>query len=301
MKLIIYIRIIKKLIEYKVDIEEFIEKEKKYFWDRDIEYNKIIDLLTNGMYDLNTDNKAFNTKMFERSKAIEDLQHLRDIRQIKKELVQEIDKIKQSVRDKQKQDEQRVSILSRQVESLQAGLEQAQHASLTDGLTGIFNRKAFDSHISKMVEQSTDSRSPFCLLMLDVDHFKQINDRYGHQVGDRVLLAMVQKCKGEIRKNDFFARYGGEEFAIVLPTASLRYGAKRARSICKVIATSHYQVPTAQGHDLLSFTVSIGVSVFQLGDTADSLIERADKALYEAKETGRNQVVSEKQLSATAL
>jgi diguanylate cyclase (GGDEF)-like protein len=147
------------------------------------------------------------------------------------------------------------------------------------------------------VDRNTVSPVPFSLLMLDIDNFKRINDTYGHPVGDRVILAVVQQCKGLIRKDDFLARYGGEEFAIILPAASLRHGSKKARAICKAIAVMRYPLDSQAPHTILSFTVSIGVSTCRPGDTVASIVERADKALYEAKRLGKNRVVSEKQVA----
>jgi diguanylate cyclase len=177
---------------------------------------------------------------------------------------------------------------------LNVQLEKARTESLTDGMTGIYNRKAFDSYINGLVEKNTVSKEPFSLLMLDIDDFKQVNDIYGHQTGDRVILAIISKCRQSIRGEDFFARYGGEEFVIILPGASLRNAIKRARHICKSIASASYFIDDAPGTPTLSVTVSIGVSSLQKADTTASVTQRADKALYTAKHSGKNCVVSEK-------
>ena len=283
--------------ESKYIIEDFIGKEKICINDREDEYKNLIEVLTRGIYDINSDNKEFNASMYKSSENIERIRHLHDIRRIKQELKQEIEEVKQCIRNKQNREAELLKTLTHQLDNLKVDLEQAKHASMIDGLTGIFNRQALDARVGRMVEQSTSTRAPFCLLMLDIDRFKQINDTYGHPVGDRVILAIVQKCRGEIRKDDFLARYGGEEFAFILPTASLRHGVKKARAICKAIASSRYRLEQEHSLASLSFTVSIGVSTFRPGDTAASIVERADKALYEAKRLGRNRAVSEKQVS----
>lgn len=115
-------------------------------------------------------------------------------------------------------------------------------------------------------------------------------------MGDRVLIALVQHCKRSIRQDDFISRYGGEEFAIVLPNTPLRTAWKKARQICKTIAATTYRIEETEPAQKLSFTVSIGVSSFREGDTIASVVERADKALYQAKYQGKNQAVSEKDL-----
>jgi diguanylate cyclase len=205
--------------------------------------------------------------------------------------------VKHSIRQKQARDATHLDALAREVKSLQVDFAQAKQASRTDGLTGAYNRAAFDAHSAKLVERHAVTLAPFSLLLLDVDNFKQINDTYGHPVGDRVLVALVQQCKAMVRKDDFLARYGGEEFALLLPTASLRHALKKARTLCTTIAGMRYTIDEGQPHEQLTFTVSIGVSTCRSGDTVASLIARADKALYAAKRLGKNRAVSEKQIS----
>lgn len=134
--------------------------------------------------------------------------------------------------------------------------------------------------------------------MVDIDNFKEINDAYGHPIGDRVLLAVAHKCRSLIRQEDFIARYGGEEFVIVLPYASLRNAIKKAKLICKAISDTRYSLEDVKAGHVLRITVSIGVSIFQAGDTDKTLIDRADQALYIAKRTGKNRVVSENELTS---
>jgi len=131
-------------------------------------------------------------------------------------------------------------------------------------------------------------------MMIDIDNFKQINDKYGHVIGDRVLVALAQKCRTLIRSEDFIARYGGEEFTIILEGASLRHAIKKAQQICSTIASVRYATSESQSQDYLSMSVSIGASQFKKGDTPESLISRADKALYEAKHKGKNRVIGRK-------
>jgi diguanylate cyclase len=167
---------------------------------------------------------------------------------------------------------------------------------MTDGWSGAYNRKSFDNYIKGLVERSAVMNGSFALLMLDIDNFKAINDTYGHNTGDRVLMAFANKCREHIRDEDFFARYGGEEFVIVMPGASLRSASKRAKQVCKAIATARYALENEQPGDVLRITTSIGVGSRKKGDSATSIIQRADKALYMAKQTGKNRVVTEKKI-----
>ncbi len=272
----------------------YINKEKDYLQDRENEFKNIIALLTTGIQNLTESNATFQVRMFERSARLEDITYLNDIRQIKEELKQEVETIERCLQEKQSQDATQVEALRREVESLRVDFQKAKQASMTDSLTGVFNRQSFDAHLTRLIDHNTITPTPFSLLMLDIDNFKQINDTYGHPVGDRVLLALVQLCQGLIRKDDFMARYGGEEFAIILPAASLRHALKKARAICKTVVGARYTLDSKHSNAIVSFTVSIGVSTFQPGDTAASLIERADKALYEAKRQGKNRAMTEK-------
>ncbi|RMF93561.1 MAG: GGDEF domain-containing protein [Nitrospinota bacterium] len=292
------VRSLKRVLEQgKARILEYVQQEKAYFQEREAEFKHIIELLTTGIASLTEENKVFHARLYQRSSQLEKITYLNDIRKIKEELRQEIMEIKRCIRQKQSQDAQRMEALSRQMESLKIDFEQAKKASLTDGLTGVYNRAAFDQYMAKLVEQSSISRRSFTLILLDIDDFKRINDTYGHRVGDRVLIALVQQCRAFIRKDDFMARYGGEEFAIILPDTSLRTALRKARKICKTIAATRYTVDElAEEIQKLSFTVSMGVGIWRDGDTVASLIDRTDKALYQAKRAGKNRVVSEREL-----
>jgi diguanylate cyclase len=143
-----------------------------------------------------------------------------------------------------------------------------------------------------MIERSRVMNNEFSLLMLDLDDFKKINDTHGHLIGDRVLVAFCQKCRNSIRGDDVLARYGGEEFAIILPGANLKNSLKKGRQICDAVSSARYATSSNQNDDYLSVTVSIGVTLFKKEDTAETIIGRADKALYKAKRSGKNCVVA---------
>ena len=278
----------------KVEIAEFIDKQRAYLNDREKEFRDVIDLLTRAMAALNAENEDFNLKVYEKSEKLEEIIRIEDIRKIKSALQMEVENIRDVIRKKQESDKGRVETLSRQVETLSAELEKAREESMRDGLTDAYNRKAFDRQLKNLVQRNSVMRSPFSLLMIDVDDFKAINDTHGHPLGDRVLVSLVHKCRGFIRAEDFPARYGGEEFAIILPGASIKNAQKKASHICRAIADTLYRVDVDGKEIELSVTVSIGVSAYRPGDTEIDVIERADKALYDAKHAGKNRVVSEK-------
>lgn len=157
--------------------------------------------------------------------------------------------------------------------------------ALTDSLTGLCNRAFFDVTLESEAARSVRTGQPYSLLLLDVDHFKWINDTYGHQLGDTVLQAIAKVLKQTVRKSDMACRYGGEEFALVLPTTGIPSAQILAQRIHQEIAelARHY------GHFRQTLTVSIGISC-GTGDEADPalVVEQADCALYAAKRKGRN-------------
>jgi len=167
-------------------------------------------------------------------------------------------------------------------------VEEIQHAATTDPLTGIMNRRALLAALD--IEQSRSERHgyPMALLLLDVDHFKSVNDEWGHAMGDQVLAALGRLLAGEVRKTDFVGRWGGEEFVVVFSGADepgAMIGAERIRS-----AVENLELPDEKGKRV-PVRVSIGVACLEVKDTAEILIDRADRAMYQAKATGRNRVV----------
>jgi len=278
---------IKRLFnENQYDIVDFIGKEKAYLTHKESEFKKIIHMLSQGISTLNTENERFNHRIQLGSDQLEKITEINDIKKIKTELEAEVSQMKILIKKKKEQDAKQIKFLSGEVEDLKDELKKTKNASRTDGLTGAYNRLAFDTRIAKLIV----NQSSFSLMILDIDDFKQVNDTHGHQVGDRVIMALVQKCKTLIRDEDFLARYGGEEFVIIFPGFSLKQALKRATLICKEIAGTRYALGD---HGTLSFQVSIGVSQRQNKDSVEAVIERADQALYAAKRAGKNRALSE--------
>lgn len=282
--------------KHRKRIRRFIDRQNRYLTEREKELKDIIDLLAKAMVSLDADNQQFHQKIYRQSEKIEQFTRLDDIKKLKQALVIEIENIRKTVHAKQDHDSKQLKSLSKQVSTLNLELKRARVDSVTDGLTGVFNRKALDHHLDSLVEQNTRTPAAFAVLMVDIDDFKTINDAYGHLIGDRVLLALARKCQGLIRNDDFIARYGGEEFVIVLPNASLANATKKAQRICTSVADTRYALNDKKDVHILNITVSIGISVYQTGDTAEAVIARADRALYLAKNTGKNQVVSQNEL-----
>ena len=177
---------------------------------------------------------------------------------------------------------------------LLANREASLAMALTDGLTGLFNRHYFTSHFAGLFRHAQEQNRPISVMMLDVDHFKSINDSYGHAAGDQVLQGLARCISGSVRNFDLVARLGGEEFVIVMPEARLQEAGRAAERIrAQVAATPLPVTGAAAALDLrLAVTVSIGVAAADgPEDTVEAMLRRADMALYEAKRSGRDRVV----------
>ena len=274
----------------------FARRQKGYLLEREKEFKDIIDIMTKAFITLDSENADYNRKILQQSEKMEQITLLDDIKKIKQALIYEIEQLRETVHVKEGKDNDQLESLAKQVEILNTELKKVQRESERDGLTGAHNRKAFDQRIANLVEENTVSKVPFSLMLLDIDDFKKINDRYGHQTGDRVLVALVNKCRQFIRSEDTLARYGGEEFAIILPSASLKNAIKKGKQICQAVAATRYAIEGNSDQDSLGVTISIGVAAFSKGDTVKTMIGRADESLYLAKHNGKNQVVSQKAL-----
>lgn len=172
---------------------------------------------------------------------------------------------------------------------LRANYEMSLSLALTDSLTGLFNRRYLMVHLEKLLNKNKENNKALCVLMLDIDHFKRINDTYGHAVGDEVLKTFSSRISQRLRSFDLVARQGGEEFVVVLPDISKDMAIQVAERLRSGIASAPFEVSSPQGP--ISVTVSIGAVLIEGEDvTVEESLRRADDELYRAKEGGRNRV-----------
>ncbi len=181
------------------------------------------------------------------------------------------------------------------IANLNQDIETIRNESMTDALTGIANRKKFDLTLDKEIINSRTDNEPLCLLIMDIDHFKSFNDTHGHQTGDQVLRLVGSILKNNVKGKDLATRYGGEEFAIILPNTSLDDAFAVAEQIRKAVASKEL-LKKSTGVKLGRVTLSTGVAELNTQDSASSIIARADKCLYLAKDAGRNNVKTEQDL-----
>jgi len=181
---------------------------------------------------------------------------------------------------------------TREIQTLQQELDRARKRALTDTLTGLANREALYDTLEGAMRDASEHGSGLCLLLVDIDHFKRVNDTHGHLVGDRVIRFVASTLKRLIKGKDTAARFGGEEFAVVLPDTPASGAMALAENIRRAIADARL-VRSDTREPLSQITVSVGVGSYRYGEEINALFDRTDQALYAAKSAGRNRVVNE--------
>ncbi len=180
----------------------------------------------------------------------------------------------------------------RYTERLRDNVQQSIEMAITDGLTGLYNRRYMESHLGALVEQAAARGKPLTALVLDIDYFKSVNDTYGHDAGDDVLREFATRIKKSIRGIDLACRLGGEEFVIVMPETDMAVATIVAERLRRRIASEPFAI--AQGTKRIEVTISIGLATLDtVDDNAATILKRADQALYRAKRDGRNRVVAD--------
>ena len=180
-----------------------------------------------------------------------------------------------------------LSLARRNLDRVNAELEHTQTLARTDALTGFCNRRAMEELIVREIARARRTREPFAVAILDIDHFKCVNDEYGHEVGDKALVHVAGIAKSRLRETDEICRYGGEEFVVTLPGAN----AAGARLVMDRMRMAVEAAPLVHGQDSIVLRFSAGVAEMAEQENMEGLLRRADAALYEAKGAGRNRVL----------
>lgn len=176
-----------------------------------------------------------------------------------------------------------------QLQSIRSELADIREQGNRDPLTNVGNRRQFDSSLTQEIQKANAAGEPLCLVLADLDHFKQVNDSFGHLIGDEVLKFFATLLVKNLKGGDWVSRYGGEEFAVILPSTSAEHAASLMDQIRQKFEESQLFV-SKNKTPIGQLSASFGIAEFMAGETARDLIERADKSLYAAKEGGRNQV-----------
>ena len=215
--------------------------------------------------------------------TIDDLSLPPELGEVHSILIREIDRVITSnttLKTELARTKEGLELQKQQIESLKTAVR-------IDSLTQLANRAYFDEKLVEMIRLRDRYEDPFSLLMIDVDNFKQINDSFGHQAGDRILKGVAFKLKTSLRESDFIARYGGDEFAAIIIKGGADEAVEVGLKLCAILKESRFRL---DGNDF-KVTISVGVAEAVAKDTAESLIKRTDNALYQAKQEGRDRTV----------
>lgn len=181
------------------------------------------------------------------------------------------------------------------ISRLRSELEQVNYKANTDALTGLFNRRAFEEKLKYERISSLETNCPLSIMMIDIDSFKVINDTYGHLTGDNLLKKVAAVVGQSVRKSDFSARLGGDEICVIMPDTDLSGACSAAIKIKNIITRKSWYLKETQ-KEIEDVTISVGISQYSPGESQHELYERADKALYLAKASGRNNIKTQNDL-----
>ncbi len=191
--------------------------------------------------------------------------------------------------------EKKLQTATEEMSHLRQELSETRQQASLDSLTGLANRKTFDEALKRAIDTAAREETNLCLMMVDIDHFKKVNDQHGHLIGDKVIKFVAATLKNMVKGKDLVARYGGEEFSIILEETPTSGALGLAESIRVAIEKSRLK-RTDNNEPLGTITISVGMDSMQTGDDNESLIKRADKALYHSKNTGRNRISNFREL-----
>lgn len=261
------------------------QAEKAFVTERLQDYRGVVDDLVKGLRDIGHRDQSTETSIRKSLNSIEDAVATGVLPRIKSALTETVSEINATFVEQKKQYEQQLHELNERMSSLRQDLVAAREEMKRDALTDAYNRGAFDAAIVQSLNMHFILQQPVTLVMVDVDNFKHINDNYGHSAGDEVLRA-VGDClaRSFIRKSDFVARYGGDEFAIILTDTPAQFCGKLMQRFLE--HARQIRVPSAPLETLV--TCSAGYTEIADADTVETLLRRADKALYKAKAEGRD-------------
>jgi diguanylate cyclase (GGDEF)-like protein len=225
--------------------------------------------------------EAFSLDLGDSAERLEALKRIPNIQELKAGLAREVRGLKQVARAREQRWQTTVAQFEDRVAQLEAQLKASQEEASVDPLTGVANRRSFD----RVLRAAMEARGRrFILAVLDVDDFKRINDTFGHATGDAVLKAVADTLKAAVRGDDVVARIGGDEFALVANGLTLAQADRRMRSMMTTFGESNVGISGA------TVTLSCGIAEYSAGDTAHSLMARADEAVYDAKRQGKNHI-----------
>jgi len=268
---------------------------KQYIWDDEKriheKLNKVLkqhfSVLLSTLNDTSSKTSISSKLLEQKANELQSESSINKVEEIIESIVSEsknVVKINHSFEDKLKQQKS-------ELEKLKSELKEVKKLAETDPLTKLNNRRTLEKAMKHNIALVPKTKEPLSLLMLDIDHFKLVNDKYGHIIGDKVICFIAKTLLDNFKRKDTSARIGGEEFAVLLPDTQMDDAVILAEQLRKIIAKSRLRLANSQ-EKIDAVTISIGVASYHLGEASEEFIKRADRALYTSKKTGRNRVTA---------
>ena len=279
------------LVSDSAFIREFAGQQSAYLNNLEDELRRIVEMLVSGLKSVDNEVTDFHRNIAQHLESLGSISQVSDLRQLRAELQNEISSLQETLKASEQKQARSMEALANQVTVLRDKLEVAKGEARQDALTGVMNRRALDEMLAAWLEKFNAGIEKFSVILMDLDNFKQIIDSFGHAIGDRALLAVVGCCRSRIRQGDVLARYGGDEFVYLLPGSSARNATKVAKKICEELANTGFELEDDNaGRHQLQLAASFGVTECRKKDSVESIMQRADAALYQAKNQGRGRV-----------
>ena len=259
--------------------------ETRFVTERLHDYRGIVEDLVSGLRNVVQRDQKTEDTICQRLEFVQEAVEAGDLARIRDSVAETVRKVEETFAEQKQEYEQRLNELNERMASLRQDLVDAREEMQRDSLTDAFNRGAFDKAIQRNVNMHHVLQQPITLLLIDVDHFKSVNDKFGHAAGDEVLRKLGDcLARSFIRKSDFVARFGGDEFAVILPDTRAAHAARLVESFLRRAEA----IRLNSGPDEVLVTCSVGYTEVSDEDTVEALVARADEALYKAKSAGRN-------------
>ncbi|MCP4670511.1 MAG: GGDEF domain-containing protein [Desulfobacula sp.] len=248
--------------------------------------------ITNHVSDTEGDLAGHGKNLGGLAEQITEVHDYKDIKDIVDQMIVETKSLIQSGKRLQT----RMKISSDDLKQLHHDLEKSQQEAQTDALTSLINRRGLEKRFELERIRAKQNDSPFSIILADIDHFKKINDNFGHLVGDSLLKNLAMLIKSHLRQNDIAARYGGEEFLILLPETGIDGAKAVAQKIKKALSIKEWKLKDT-GESMGIITISMGIALYKFNEPEKDLIKRADDALYLAKDRGRNRIITQQDIT----
>lgn len=260
------------------ELTGFWEKSCQLLRQQEREVKKILQCLSQVASMVATQGQSNSTRLTEFTRNLEQISQMSDLQEIRRRLTKEVTELRQVAAQVSKGSEEAVEQLREELRAFRTRLTESEEQANTDPLTKAANRRAGESQIQKLIER----RRPFSLLMFDLDRFKSVNDRWGHQAGDSVLVEFARRLMAAVRGEDVICRWGGDEFLAILPDCGLGKANDRASQI-RTGLQKEYSFRADGSLIKVMILASAGAAEWRQGENADSLFRRADEQLYQAK------------------